>query len=112
MRFALSVTLTLPLLLTTAGMAVLPTSSAFALPTQTVCLVTTYFNNAAHDQEVGTRTKCTGSAAQTHGRVTPYHITEREVLDNGGGGHTGGGPGSLPCEFLQEGCSNLPVTRF
>jgi len=111
MRTLLSATVALPLLLTSLSFALLPATSAIALPQNTVCIITTYYNNSAFDEEVGTRTKCTGSPMHMTGRATPWHTSEREVLDQGGA-HPPGGPGGLPCEFLAAGCSNLPTVRY
>jgi hypothetical protein len=107
----LSAAIALPLL-TSASLVLLPATPVMALPQHPTCLVTTYYNNAAHEDEVGTRAVCPGSPVQMHGRVTPYHTSERIVVDEGSGGHQTGGSIKLPCEFLQAGCSNLPVNRF
>lgn len=112
MRILLSAAAALPLFLTSAGFAILPATPSMALPQQIVCTITTYYNNADFDEAVGTRTRCPGSPVQTSGRTTRYYTSEQVTLDQGGGGHHTSGGGSLPCEFLQAGCSNLPVSRF
>ena len=112
MRILAAAATALPLILTSITLSVLPTTPSFALPTHSTCVITTYYNNASLDQQVGERTKCTGSPVHMTGRTSPYRTTETVSTDTGGGGHTGGGGGSLPCEFLQAGCSNLPTNRF
>jgi hypothetical protein len=102
----------LPLILASIGFSILPTTPSVALPTHSSCVITTYYNNASFDTQVGERSKCTGSPVHMTGRTSPYHTTETVSTDTGGGGHPTGGGGSLPCEFLQSGCSNLPVNRF
>ena len=111
MRILSTLAVALPLLLSSITFTLLPTTSAFALPNQTVCIITTYFNNASFDEQVGQRTKCTGNPVQMTGHTSPYKTTEREVLDTPKPPSTGG-PGGLPCEFLVSGCSNLPTQRF
>jgi len=112
MRILLTAATALPLLFASITFTLAPTTPSFALPTSSSCLITTYYNNASFDTEVGERTQCTGSPVKMTGRVTPWHTSERLSAGTGGGGHTGGGHSSLPCEFLQDGCSNLPVNRF
>ena len=115
MRILITAATALPLLLTSLTLTLAPTAPAYALPTNSSCLVTTYYNNASHDDEVGTRTQCTGTPVTMVGRSTPWHTSERIVVDNhgtGGGGGNGGGSIHLPCEFLAAGCSNLPTNRF
>jgi|KBSMisStandDraft_5_1062788.scaffolds.fasta_scaffold385279_2 hypothetical protein len=112
MRILAAAATALPLILTSFGLAIVPATPSYALPTHSTCVITTYYNNASFDQQVGERTRCTGSPVHMTGHTSPYHTTETVSSDTGGGGHTGGGGGSLPCEFLQAGCSNLPVNRF
>lgn len=113
MRILAAAATALPLILTSITLSVLPTTPSYALPTNLSCTITTYYNNAAFERQVGERTKCTGSPVKMTGRTSPYHETEHvSTSDGGGGGHPSGGPGSLPCEFLQAGCSNLPTNRF
>ena len=113
MRMHFSAALTLSMLITSGGMTLLPTSSAMAMPSHITCVLKTYYNNVAHDKIVGTRTQCPGTPLKSTGHSSPYFEVERVTIDQGPGGtHTGGGPGNLPCEFLQEGCSNLPVSRY
>lgn len=88
---------------------VLPTiQPAMAIPTS--CRVTTYYQTAEMVTVVGVRTNCPGSS--NSGRTSPYK--EVEVIDTSpeGPSPVGGGPGSLPCEFLAKGCGNLPARRF
>jgi hypothetical protein len=111
MRILTTTAIVLPLLLTSLTAALTPTP-ALALPTNSSCLITTYYNNASHDEEVGTRTQCTGTPVSMVGRSTPWHTSERLSTGAGGTGHPHGGSQNLPCEFLAAGCSNLPVNRF
>jgi hypothetical protein len=112
MRMLLSAALALPLL-TSASFVLLPATPATARPQQVTCVITTYYNNAAHEDEVGTRSACPGSPVLMTGHSSPYHTSEREVVDVGWGGHQSGDTTiNLPCEFLQAGCSNLPVRRY
>jgi len=73
------------------------------------CYVTTYFNDAKHDQLVGQYSTCPGG---TFGRRTQYSTTQVVSFDNGSPGSPGDGP-SVPCEFQadNEQCLNLPVAR-
>jgi hypothetical protein len=80
---------------------------ARAHPTQ--CRMTTYYSDAAMSDIVGVRTNCPGGGSW--GRVTRYRETEIVQLGGERPGTGGNGPGSLPCEFLASGCSNLPVAR-
>jgi hypothetical protein len=82
---------------------------ADALPVSQSCRITTYYKTAEMTQEVGVRSTCPG--VSKWGRTSKYYEVETLQTDNGGGHHTSG-PGKLPCEFLQQGCSNLPVSRF
>src|SRR5690242_5028164 len=109
MRTLIVAAAALPMLLTALPLTLATTAPAYALPTSSSCLVTTYYNNAAHDQEVGTRTQCTGTPVTMVGRSTPWHTSERLSTSAGGTGHPHGGSQSLPCEFLADGCSNLPT---
>lgn len=102
----------LPLFLTSISLSILPATPSYALPTSSSCTITTYFNNASFETQVGERTQCTGSPTKMTGHTSPYHTTEHVSTSSGGTGHPHGNPGSLPCEFLQSGCSNLPVNRF
>ena len=114
MRILLTAATALPLLLTSITFTLAPTTPSLALPANSVCTITTYYSNASLETQVGERTVCTGTAPQMTGHTTRWHTSER--IDAGpagpGGGHTHGGGGSLPCEFLQAGCSNLPVNRY
>jgi hypothetical protein len=114
MRILLTAATALPLLLGSLGLAVLPATPSYALPQNATCLVTTYYKTSALEDEVGRRTQCTGSPATMTGRTSPWHTSERIVVDHGpgGGGGQGGGTIHLPCEFLAAGCSNLPQNRF
>jgi hypothetical protein len=112
MRILITAATALPLLLTSLTLTLAPTAPAYALPTNSSCLITTYYNNASHDDEVGTRTQCTGTPVKMVGRSTPWHTSERLSTSAGGTGHPHGGGQSMPCEFLAAGCSNLPTNRF
>ena len=102
----------LPLVLTSLTLSVAPMAPAYAMSNNPSCTVTTYYNNAQHAEEVGTRTQCTGSPTQSTGRVTPWHTSEHFSTGAGGTGHPKGGSNSMPCEFTAGGCSNLPVNRY
>jgi hypothetical protein len=114
MRVLLTAAAALPLFLSSLGFAILPATPSYALPQNATCLITTYYKTSALEDEVGTRTQCTGSPVTMTGRVTPWHTSERIVVENhgSGGGGNGGGSIHLPCEFLAAGCSNLPTNRF
>jgi hypothetical protein len=114
MRILLTAATALPLIATSFGLAVLPATPSYALPQNATCLITTYYKTSALEEEVGQRTQCTGSPATMTGRTSPWHTSERIVVDNHGpgGGGSGGGRIHLPCEFLAAGCSNLPANRF
>jgi hypothetical protein len=112
MRILLTAATALPLLLTSIGFIALPTTPSLALPVNSSCTITTYYNNASFDTQVGERTRCTGSPVKMTGHTSPYHTSETLSSSTGGNGHTSGGHSGLPCEFLQAGCSNLPVNRF
>ena len=74
-----------------------------AAPAQAAsCVIITYYNNAAHDRVVGTWSNCPGQKG-LKGKRTRYSERETEQLRS-----PPPGPGSLPCEFLQKGCGNLP----
>jgi hypothetical protein len=112
MRILITAATALPLLLTSLTFSLAPTAPAYALPTNSSCLVTTYFKTSALEDEVGKRTQCTGSPMTMTGHATPWHTSERFSTCAGGTGHPHGGSQGLPCEFLAAGCSNLPVNRF
>jgi hypothetical protein len=112
MRILTAAVTALPLILTSISLSILPATPSLALPTHSSCTITTYYNNASFDTQVGERTRCTGSPVHMTGHTSPYHTTETVSTDTGGAGHPTGGGGSLPCEFLQAGCSNLPTNRF
>ena len=50
MRILITAATALPLLLTSLTLTLAPTAPAYALPTNSSCLVTTYYNNASHDE--------------------------------------------------------------
>lgn len=90
------------------------TFQIIAVPTALVagpraCWLRTYYQEPAKATVVGTRTNCPGG--QASGRTSRYFEVEIVRLDDGPrpGGH--GGPGSLPCEFLAQGCSVFPTRR-
>ena len=112
MRILAAAATALPLILTSFGLAIVPATPSYALPTHSTCVITTYYNNASHDEEVGTRTQCTGTPVKMVGHSTPWHTSERLSTSAGGTGHPHGGGQSMPCEFLAAGCSNLPTNRF
>lgn len=89
-----------------AGFALSATEEASAYPTH--CVMTTYYKEAALQNEVGVRTTCPGGSPW--GRTSPYK--EREVIElqpPGPGGPPG--PGNMPCEFTPKGCSPIPGPR-
>jgi hypothetical protein len=92
-----------------AAFSVMAPLPARALPSGGItCRITTYFKTAELEKEVGLRTTCPG--VSKWGKTSKYY--EVELIDthnDGPGGHDG--PGGLPCEFLAEGCSNLPQIR-
>ncbi len=86
---------------------VLP-SPAQALPSGPItCRVYTYYSNAKKIEEVGTFARCPGGIHK--GRTTRWFTVETFKIGVPGQNGPGGGPGDLPCEFLQAGCSNLPT---
>jgi hypothetical protein len=113
MTFKLSALFVLPMLVT-GGAVSLSASPALALPVNQTCTITTYYNDAAHDEVVGTKTRCTGGGgAQMTGHTSRYSETETVTLDQGHhGGGGGNGGGGLPCEFLAKGCSPIPGQRY
>jgi hypothetical protein len=83
--------------------------AAEALPAQKTCRITTYYKQAEMADVVGVRSTC--SSPRSSGRTSRYFETETLQVDSQPVGGTGSGPGSLPCEFLASGCSNLPTRR-
>ncbi|MER8548782.1 MULTISPECIES: hypothetical protein [unclassified Mesorhizobium] len=83
------------------------TSPANALPVSQSCRITTYYKTAAKATEVGVRSTCQG--VKKWGVTSKYY--EVEKIEAATPPHTSGGGGSLPCEFLAAGCSNLPEKR-
>ncbi len=104
MSFRFAAALTLPVLLAATGTAMLPAAPALALPTNDSCVITTYYNDAADDTVVGTRTHCTGSPTQMTGHTSRYAETMR-IEGDGPHPSPSGGNQHLPCEFLAKGCS-------
>jgi hypothetical protein len=72
------------------------------------CVVPTYYKSAEMEQEVGVRTNCPGVA--NAGRTSPHVEVERIQYGESSGGSPGGAR-KLPCEFLAQGCGNLPEKR-
>jgi hypothetical protein len=90
------------------GAAMLPmTGASEALPR--TCVIRSYYNNAELDTQVGMRSSCPG--ARKWGKTSRFVEVETVDLVPDGPSGPGGGPGSLPCEFLASGCSNLPELR-
>jgi hypothetical protein len=83
--------------------------SAEALPVQRTCKITTYYKQAEMTDVVGVRSTC--SSPRSSGRTSRYFETETLQVESQPVGGSGSGPGSLPCEFLASGCSNLPTLR-
>lgn len=81
-----------------------------AVPQGGRCTITTYYSDAAMTKQVGTFSNCPGSKRGLTGKKTKYFETETIALGNPSQGKSGG-PGSLPCEFLAEGCGNIPSPR-
>lgn len=102
MTFRLFAVFALPLAFTWAILASLAAAPAMALPQSDTCLITIYYNNAAHDEVVGSRAQCTGSPIQTTGHTSPFKETMRVAADTPH--HPPAGNTSLPCEFLVSGC--------
>ncbi|NJK40421.1 MAG: hypothetical protein HC934_01910 [Acaryochloridaceae cyanobacterium SU_2_1] len=75
-----------------------------ALPAQEV--TTTYFSDSSKTEAVGERILLCNGQRATWGRVTRYAVRSSEPCN--GGGPTPPGPGPLPCEFLEAGCSPIP----
>src|SRR5688500_6187608 len=78
------------------GLAVPAAGPAEALPRSITCRITTYYQTAEMETEVGVRTTCPGGAKW--GRTSPHRQVEVVTLDTPTGPTTGGGPGGLPCE--------------
>jgi hypothetical protein len=90
-------------------MAALAPQPASALPSGGSCRITTYYKTDALENEVGLRSNCPGKKGW--GKTSAFfEVDTIDFGNDGGGGH--GGHGKFPCEFLAEGCSNLPVDRF
>lgn len=90
---------------------------ALALPNTLVCRITTYYQEAALETIVGTRTTCPGGGSS--GRTSRYYEIEVVELDTPQGPSGPGGAG-MPCEFVADGtgpwspqntCQNLPIPR-
>ena len=81
-----------------------------AVPQGARCAITTYYSDAAMTKQVGTFSTCPGPKPKKGltGKKTKYFETDTIPLGNPGQGKPGS-PGSLPCEFLKEGCGNLPT---
>ena len=91
-----------------ATAAMLPmTAPSIALPR--TCVIRNYYNNAELGTQVGIRSGCPGHAKW--GKITKFVEAETVDLAPEGTGGGGGGPGRMPCEFLADGCSNLPEMR-
>ncbi len=112
MRILLAAATALPLFLTSFTLALMPATPTLAMATNPACTVTTYYNDKAHDQIVGTRTLCTGSPTEVTGHTSPYHTTEKFSTTSGGTGHPHGTTTQMPCEFNAAGCSNIPKSRY
>lgn len=72
------------------------------------CRIITYYADPDMTDSVGVWSNCPGMKGLS-GRRSRYFEVETEQLPSGG---TVGGGGSLPCEFLAAGCSNLPTPRY
>ncbi|MHB1104441.1 MAG: hypothetical protein ACYC0C_17020 [Devosia sp.] len=90
---------------------------ATALPNQRICRITTYYQEAALTNIVGTRTNCPGG--QSSGRTSRHFEIEIVELESPRGPGGPGGAG-MPCEFVADGtgpwdpqntCQNLPIPR-
>ena len=108
LRVAFAVLLTMP--------AALPLP-AEALPNTRICRITTYYQEAALETMVGTRTNCPGGSPS--GRTSRYFEIEVVELESPSGPGGPGGAG-MPCEFVADGtgpwspqntCQNLPIPR-
>jgi hypothetical protein len=98
----------LPILAGGMAAGLFSATPAAALPADPICVIITYFNDAHHDKQVGRRAACPGSPGQMTGQATAYftvsHGGDATKVDVPSAG------GSLPCEFLKDGCSEgLPV---
>ena len=69
------------------------------------CRIITYYSDANMTRTVGVWSNCPGMKG-LHGRRTRFSESETQQIS---GPRTG--PGSLPCEFLQKGCSPIPGRR-
>jgi hypothetical protein len=69
------------------------------------CRTIIYYADAAHTRSVGAWSNCPGRKGLS-GRRSPYYEVETEEIAGGGSG-----PGRLPCEFLEKGCSPVPTPR-
>jgi len=69
------------------------------------CRIITYYSDASMNRTVGVWSNCPGMKG-LRGRRTRYSESETQQIR---GPSTG--PGSLPCEFLQKGCSPIPSPR-
>lgn len=79
---------------------------AVALPLNEV--TTTYYETAAKTNEVGSSTLLCNGQRIREGRVTRYSSRTSEPCNSS----PPSPEGTLPCEFLAEGCSSLPRQRY
>lgn len=69
------------------------------------CIIITYYSDASLTRVVGSWSNCPGQKG-LQGRRTKH--SERETIQLRS---PPPGPGSLPCEFLKQGCRPLPSRR-
>ena len=82
-----------------------------AVPPGASCTIVTYYSDAAKTKQVGTFSNCPGPKRGLTGRKTKFFESEKIPLGGPRPQGSPAGPGSLPCEFLKEGCGNLPTPR-
>ncbi len=77
-------------------------------PQTITCTITTYYSDPRKTQEVGTLSACAGAKPILTGRETPYYrrTTTQATIPGPENPPPADKP---PCEFLQGGCSPLPV---
>ena len=72
------------------------------------CFETTYYSSPQKTEVVGVYGKCPGGELTGKGEQTPW-FRVKSIPAAPANPVTINPPGSLPCEFLVTGCSNLPV---
>jgi len=109
MRYRLSAVLILPMLFA-GGAATLSASPATALQRYVVCSVVTFYNDATHDEVVGSRRHCTNGVTQSTGRATRYMSADTytdQLYPNPPSPRAGGGV--VACHFLVSDCPEWPA---